>query len=151
MYNASTRSLPHRAIASLAFAVTLATGAALPSAVHAEAIDASAFAAHFDIAFPGYRGETALQNFPVLVRLSRELNGFNYSLCQSGGSDLRFADDSGQLLVSEVDTWNPDGESLVWVKVPTLTRSTRITAYYGSANPPANNAASVWSEGFVGV
>ena len=29
MYNASTRSLPHRAIASVAFAFTLATGAAL--------------------------------------------------------------------------------------------------------------------------
>lgn len=125
---------------------------ALSSGVaHADAISASAFAAHFDVMFPGYSGAAPLTNFPVLVRLSPTLNKFDYSLCQEGGTDLRFADAEGNLLSHEIDTWNTTGESLVWVKVPSLSRATRLTAYYGCANPPANTPSAVWSNGFVGV
>ena len=132
------------AASTIAVAVCAATASA-------DTIDASAFAAHFDVMFPGYTGAAPLTNFPVLVRLSPALNKFDYSLCQSGGADLRFADAEGNLIPCEVDTWNPDGESLVWVKAPLLSRSTRLTAYYGCANPPANAPSAVWSNGFVGV
>ncbi|MBR4612193.1 MAG: DUF2341 domain-containing protein, partial [Kiritimatiellae bacterium] len=137
-----------RTATALAAVLSLALSGGL---AHADAINASAFAAHFDVMFPGYSGAAPLTNFPVLVRLSPALNGFNYSLCQAGGTDLRFADEDGNLLPCEVDTWNENGESLVWVKVPSLSRSTRITAYYGCANPPANTPSAVWSNGFVGV
>ncbi len=137
-----------RTATALAAVLSLALSGGL---AHADAINASAFAAHFDVMFPGYSGAAPLTNFPVLVRLSPALNGFNYSLCQAGGTDLRFADEDGNLLPCEVDTWTPGGESLVWVKVPSLSRSTRITAYYGCANPPANTPSAVWSNGFVGV
>ena len=133
---------------ALAAALCLALSGGVASA---DAINASAFAAHFDVMFPGYSGAAPLTDFPVLVRLSPALNGFNYSLCQAGGTDLRFADAEGNLLPCEVDTWNENGESLVWVKVPSLSRATRITAYYGCANPPANMPSAVWSNGFVGV
>ena len=125
--------------------------ALLGGVAHADTIDATAFAAHFDITFPGYSGSAPLADFPVLVRVSPSLNGFNYSACAAGGADLRFADAEGNLLSCEIDTWNTSGESLVWVKVPSLSRSTRITAYYGCANPPANTPAAVWSNGYVGV
>ncbi len=153
MYNASTRSLSHRAIASLAFAFTLATGAALPSAVHADSPDASGAAAirSFDITFSGYAGDGALTDFPVLVRLSPTLNGFDYSRCRAAGSDIRFIDASGTPLAREIDTWTPGGESLVWVKVPSLTASTKITCLYGFAGVAPGSASDVWSNGYAAV
>ena len=106
----------------------------------------------FRVSFPGYAGSTTLTDFPVLVRLSPELNGFDYSKCRlPNGGDLRFSDSSGNLIPHEIDTWNPSGESLVWVKVPTLTKATTITAYYGNPNPCAASAASVWDSGYVAV
>ena len=137
-----------RTATALAAVLSLALSSGVASA---DAINASAFAAHFDITFPGYAGASPLTDFPVLVRLSAERNGFNYSACAADGADLRFADAEGNLLPCEVDTWNTSGESLVWVKVPSFSRSTRITAYYGCANPPANTPSAVWSNGYVGV
>ena len=99
----------------------------------------------FRVSFPGYAGSTTLTDFPVLVRLSPELNGFDYSKCRlPNGGDLRFSDSSGNLIPHEIDTWNPSGESLVWVKVPSLTKATTITAYYGNPNPCAASAASLF-------
>lgn len=106
----------------------------------------------FTIKFSGYAGSTTLENFPVLIRLSPARNAFDYSKCKVGnGGDLRFADSDGNLLSSEVDTWNVNGESLVWVKVPSLNADTVITAYYGCANPPSVTASDVWSNGYLGV
>ena len=48
------------------------------------------YAKTFNVSFPGYRGTTTLENFPVLVKLSAELNDFNYSKCADKGGDLRF-------------------------------------------------------------
>ena len=91
----------------------------------------------FNIAFPSYRGTTSLTDFPVLIRLSAALNDFKYSACKVlNGGDLRFADADGNLLASEIDTWDVNGESLVWVKVPSFNKNTMIKAYYGCANPP---------------
>ena len=106
----------------------------------------------FDIGFPGYLGTTALENFPVLVRISASLNNFNYSKCKrENGGDLRFSDANGNLLPSEVELWNTNGESLVWVKVPELTKDTVITAHYGSSNPATVIPSDVWDEHYVGV
>ena len=110
------------------------------------------YARTFNVRFSGYAGTSTLTNFPSLVRLSASRNDFNYSKCLRGnGEDLRFSDANGNLLPSEVERWNPDGESLVWVKVPALTKDTVITAHYGSANPDAVNPTDVWDEHFVGV
>ena len=109
------------------------------------------FAHEVDISFPRYSG-TTLANFPVLVRLSENIPGFSYADFQiANGGDLRFFDAAGWLLSHEIDTWNPNGVSTVWVKVPTLNASTAITAKYGCANPPDNDPKAVWSNGYVGV
>ena len=107
----------------------------------------------FSVTFSGYEGSETLTNFPVLVKVSEGTpSGFSYADClTANGGDLRFADADGKLLASEVDTWNSNGVSLVWVKVPTLTASTKITAYYGCEAAPSVNAASVWANGYVGV
>ena len=108
----------------------------------------------FTITFPGYKGTTTLTDFPVLVRLSPERNDFDYSKCAAGGDDLRFSDANGNLLSHEIDTWNPAGESLVWVKVPSFNADTVIRAHYGNKGgdlPPAVSATDVWSNGYVAV
>ena len=107
----------------------------------------------FTMTFTGYTGSETLTNFPVLVKIAQDSpNGFSYSDCLKAlGGDLRFADADGNLLASEIDTWNPNGVSLIWVKVPTLSSSTKITAYYGWESAPAVNAANVWANDYVGV
>ena len=106
----------------------------------------------FLVTFPGYAGKTTLTDFPVLIRLSSARNNFDYSKCQvANGGDVRFFDANGNLLSSEVDTWNPDGESSIWVKVPSFNASTVLTVRYGSASPDAVTASDVWSNGYVGV
>lgn len=114
-------------------------------------IDASKYGQHFKITFSGYNGSETLKNFPVLVKLS-QAKGFMYDKCKvSNGGDLRFADAEGNLLSSEVDTWTENGESLVWVKVPSLNADTVITAYYGSTSPDMVTATDVWSENYAAV
>ncbi|MBR0057500.1 MAG: DUF2341 domain-containing protein [Kiritimatiellae bacterium] len=135
-------------VALVALCLLAAAGA------RATQIDPAAFAAKIAISFTGYTGSEKLENFPALVKLSAE-KGFQYAKCKlEKGGDLRFADSDGNLLASEVDTWDPSGTSLVWVKVPELTKTATIFAYYGWKGPgavPAVSATDVWSEGYVGV
>lgn len=100
----------------------------------------------------GYAGATGLTNFPVLVRLSAGLAGFSYSDFRlPDGGDLRFADVSGQELPFDIDTWDTNGVSCVWVRVPVLTATTRFVGYFGNPSPAAAPAATnVWSA-YAGV
>jgi hypothetical protein len=103
------------------------------------------------IAFSGYTNAETLLEFPVLVRLSTNVPGFSYAQFASpgDGADLRFAAENGRELPSEIERWNPSGESLVWVQVPVITSSNDyITAYWGNpidnTMPPSNTNGAVW-------
>ena len=122
-----------------------------PCALRADPVDWTAYKKGFTVSFPGYRGTTTLENFPVLVRLSAELNGFDYARCAANGADLRFSDAEGNLIPSEIDTWNPNGESLVWVKVPVFNKDAIIKAHYGCSNPAVIDPKDVWSPNDVAV
>ena len=125
----------------------------LPLCVNAVQIDPADYECTFNVKFVGYRGTSTLADFPVLIRLSKALNGFNYAKC-AGGANLRFADSDGNMLMHEIDTWDASGESLVWVKVPSLTKETVIKVLYGykgAGEQPAVTASDVWSNGYVGV
>ena len=132
-------------------AAALVASVALVSAT-ADTINASLFSKTCTFTVTGYTGASTLVDFPVLVRLNEGANspgGFKYNDCLSGGSDLRFADAVGNLLPHEIETWDPSGESLVWVKVPQLSGdSTQVVAYYGAAQgaAPAVAASDVWSK-----
>jgi len=70
-------------------------------------LDKSDFAHSMTIAFPGYtRGET-LVDFPALVVLDEDIDGFEYSQFASpSGEDLRFADSDGVTPLNfEIETW----------------------------------------------
>ena len=117
----------------------------------ADMIDASAFSHTLGIQFPAYAGSSTLTDFPVLVKLSAA-TGFQYAKAAADGADLRFALEDGTLLSHEIDTWDANGTSCVWVKIPSFSAATKIKAYYGcSGIPPAVSAGDVWSNGYVGV
>jgi glucose/arabinose dehydrogenase len=94
-----------------------------------------------------------LVDFPVLVRL--DPSRIQYGATLPGGHDLRFTDASGQLLSHEIELWNPSGESLVWVKVPTVPAGSgteQIFMYYGNpAAPDGQDPPGVWTNGYAAV
>ena len=100
----------------------------------------------------GYAGSTALENFPVLVRISPErIGGFTYGDCQPNGADISFTDMDGNVLAHEVATWNTDGESLVWVKIPTLSgKETKFRFRWCDTGTSKNVPTEVWA-GYAGV
>ena len=100
----------------------------------------------------GYRGSAALADFPVLVRLSTDIDGFDYADV-GADTNLVFKDAGGAVIPHEIDTWNDAGTSLVWVRVPSLTAATAFTLYYGGSDAAGANApADVWTgAGYVGV
>ncbi|MEM7392298.1 MAG: DUF2341 domain-containing protein, partial [Verrucomicrobiota bacterium] len=106
------------------------------------------------MAFPGYTRPEPLTNFPALVAFSTNKAGFNYAdFGAPDGSDLRFFDASETVELSyEIESWDPNGTSFVWVRVPELTSNTWIWAWWGNEaagelGPPAYTAdGSVWQD-----
>ena len=99
----------------------------------------------------------ALTNHVILVKISESLYpGFSYERC-GAGEDLAFMDltpGRESPLSYDIDTWDPAGESLLWVKIPELAAGkTKIRMYWhlkpGKSSPgPA--PTEVWSD-YVGV
>ena len=119
-------------------------------AANATELETTLFSKKSDITVSGYAGSTTLANFPVLVRLAANSpDGFDYADCATDGSDLRFADANGDLIPHEIDTWKTDGESLIWVQVPSISgTATTFTMYYGTNGVsalPAVTESDVWT------
>lgn len=93
----------------------------------------------------------SVSGLPVPVRLSTAITGFDYTdIAQSGtDKDLFFADSENNQLPYEIEKWDDQGESIVWVRVPTYAASAHIYMYYGGPAVEQNSAA-VWN-GYVGV
>lgn len=139
------------ATASLALAASPSAGAT---------VDSTDFGKMIPFTVSGYAGSSTLENFPVLVRLSTAINGFDYADFGATAADvragLRFADADGSSLDYEIDTWDPAGESLVWVSVPAVSgTATRFYAYFkpdAGATLPAVDPTAVWTRaGYFGV
>lgn len=143
---------------------TLALGLALSGLAAFGAVDTSSFAKKMTITASGTftsgvaaklakneSGETteSIANFPVLVRLDATKVSYADFL-QENGADMMFVQGEGESAVQlpyEIQTWNPAGESFVWVKVPTLAAGTTFDLYYSSLTAEvANTPSEVWSE-----
>lgn len=95
-----------------------------------------------------------LTNFPVLVRISSEnFSGFSYGdmFASATGRDLAFTDAQGRGLAYDIDTWNTNGTSLVWVTVPVLTNGTKIAMFYRSGNDGKSVCPGNAFSDYVGV
>lgn len=108
------------------------------------------------ITFNGYNRSEPLTSFPALVRFGEHIFGFNYATFRTtNGGDLRFFGSDGVTELNyEVESWNPAGESSVWVRVPVFTNGCSIIARWGSGptNRPAYTTnGAVWANGYAGV
>ena len=75
------------------------------------------------LTFSGYEGAETLKDFPALVKIPDGLTGFDYKDATVDGSDLAFFGADGKPLAYEIDTWDPEGVSYVWVRVPEVTKA----------------------------
>jgi len=92
------------------------------------------------------------------VTFNPNIPGFVYRQCAStNGYDLRFSDSAVTREINyEIEKWDTNGTSFVWVQVPTLAANTDyIWAYWG--NPTQTNQqaytanGATWSEGYQAV
>ena len=111
-----------------------------------------------EIGVAGYTGTAPLTNFPVLVRLSETaVSGFRYADCAADGADFAFSSADGETAFPrEIESWNTNGESLVWVHVPVLTNGFAFAATWGdpatASQPVSQDDGSVWrAAGYAGV
>jgi hypothetical protein len=121
-----------------------------PSALNTVGLPTTNYACRMKISFPGYGGRQTLADFPALVQFSNGLAGFSYTAFASPtGGDLRFTDAGGlTLLPHEINNWNTNAVSSVWVQVPALSgNNTSIWAYWG--NPAATNPPTYTTNGSV--
>ena len=99
-----------------------------------------------------------LSDWHMMVRLSESNaslydQGFRYTQFMNGASDLRFQTATGVECKYEISTWNPQGESIIWVNIPTLSVGDKITMRWGNPNaaPPAFTTNGEAWPGYVGV
>lgn len=91
---------------------------------------------------------TSFTNQPVLIKIDSSI--ITYADIQANGADIRFvASDDTTSLNYEFDSWNYNGTSEIWVRVPSITASSSagyIYMYY--KNPTAvdaQNRTGVWT------
>ena len=137
--------------------LTACVGGLIALGAQAETIDSTQFLYRAPVTFPGYNLDTALENFPVLVRLTAVEDGFSYDDSSEKGADIRFALEDGTLLPSEVALWNAECESQISVSVPHLEQdgtSSKVLTYWGGTHefPASQTDGTVWSKaGYFGV
>ena len=106
----------------------------------------------------GYGRAETLTNFPALMVLNTGITNFSYaSFLSATGGDLRFVDSTQtRLLRHEIETWNTNGSSYIWVRVPALAgTTTAVWAVWGNpaqvTAPAFSTNGETWSESYVGV
>ncbi|MGD9613567.1 MAG: DUF2341 domain-containing protein, partial [Kiritimatiellia bacterium] len=109
------------------------------------------------IQFAGYAQSETLLDFPALVVLSTNLSGFSHAdFLSAPNVDLRFVDSTWtRELNYEIESWNTNGDSHVWVQVPRLEgTNTHVYAIWGKSGetaPACTTNGATWSNGYLGV
>ncbi|MBC7420409.1 MAG: DUF2341 domain-containing protein [Bdellovibrio sp.] len=85
---------------------------------------------------------------PVLVTINSSL--ISYSDTKTNGADIRFvASDNVTALDYEIESWNPTGNSQIWVRIPTILATSDKTHFYMYYKNPAavdaQNKTGVWT------
>lgn len=94
------------------------------------------------------RDRDVVIDFPLLVTL--DSTRFDYSRGEAGGVDLEFRDaDDVTVLAHEIERWNPDGTSMVWVQVPQIDAGSvadHIWLHYAEGAASGQDRAALWSD-----
>ncbi len=106
------------------------------------------------LSFDNGSGGADLVDFPVLVRL--DPTRLEYSQVSANGADLRFVSEDGSTQLShQIESWNPLGVSVVWVRVPHIaagsTTGSMWMYYSNAAAGDGQSPAAVWAAGYAGV
>ena len=90
--------------------------------IPAPTLNRADFNSQLKITVGGYNRPETLNNLPVLVELGTSIPGFSYSqFASASGGDLRFTDAGGTREIPyEINQWNPNGVSSIWVQMPVL-------------------------------
>ena len=79
---------------------------------------------------------TPADDFPVMVILNKKT--FDYSHVLPNGADIRFMKE-GNIFQYWIQTWNPEGESIIWVRILNARTSSFDMAYGTSNLAPISN------------
>lgn len=115
-------------------------------------VSKEAFRWGMDIVATGYDGASTLQHFPALVRVPPAV-----AVKVGDPAGIRFALADGTLLAHEIEYWNPEGLSAIWVSVPTLSGTGTAFRMLWDPAPGASvhgafSPVRVWTAaGYVGV
>lgn len=98
-------------------------------------------------AFDWFRNNS-VSDFPVPIILDEGWLGFSHAACAADGADVRVYDTDGTTpLPHEIESWNVDGKSVLWVKVPSFSRATRLTIAWGAdASGVAASSDGLWND-----
>ncbi len=109
-------------------------------------LGASAIAGNCTWTFDSLRNAGAA-DLAVPIALEEGANGFTYSgFAEADGSDLRIADTDGSTqLPYEIESWNPSGRTIVWVRVPAFSKDTVLHLSWGDAGAPGASG-SAWAD-----
>ena len=93
-----------------------------------------------------------IADFPMMIKL--DSNRINYGNVINDGADIRFVNpNNSDVYEYEIEKYNEDGDSFLWVKIPTLDGATTtqyMYMYYG--NKAASGVATttgVWDDSYV--
>ena len=89
----------------------------------------------------------ALTGFPVLVVLTPQR--VDYDRVSKGGANLQFVSSAGDVLPHELESWDPEGSSAVWVRA-NLGMGETIELYFDGPDAGGGSPEDVW-EGYAGV
>jgi len=99
----------------------------------------------------------SFSDFTALVMLGTNIPGFAYTqfVSRATGADMRFAaSDKLTPLNYEIEKWDTNGTSLVWVRIPALSQGKYIYGYWGKAGVsalPCNTNGTTWSSSYRSV
>ncbi len=100
------------------------------------------------LTFDNRAAKQDLVDLPIPIRL--DASRIEYAKVRDVATDLRFVDPvTGDDVPFEVERWDPDGSSLVWIRAPLIhagSTDDRILMYYGEDAHGAPDAAGLWRD-----
>jgi hypothetical protein len=95
----------------------------------------------------------SLSEFPVALRIPA--NTVDAAAAGVAGADVRFVDAAGNVLASDIEAWDSQGASIVWLRLPTLpvAATAPVYMYYGAGSTPpaAGERQAVWPAPYAAV
>lgn len=96
----------------------------------------------------------ALDDGIVMIRVDSDR--IDYATTRPGGADLRFVLADGMELAYDVERWNPEGSSWLWVRLVQVPAQAdaplQVAMYYGNPRAPKGaDATTTWAAGWASV